>query len=333
MSYIKKMFPGLACLLVLSYASQYLSSLIVVVGKNPLEATSIAVIFGLIIRNYFNLPAVCLPGIALYEKMLVWGIVLLGASLSFQQIFANGWAVLLIIAVTMSLGLSILIWLGQKYGLSQTLTILLAAGTTICGGSAIAIIGPIIDAKREEVSYAITTVSLFGLLAILTYPYLGAFFNVSDMQFGVFAGVAIHSTPQVVAAGFIFSEVAGKTATAIKLIRNCFIAPIAFLIAGWQRRTLASAQTNNSLKKAFPWFLFGFFLMAACNSWDLLPNGTASQIANLGKSLILISMAGIGLSTNLKDLKAIGFRPLFIGMAGTIIVALVASILIKGLVA
>src|SRR5205807_895270 len=110
---------------------------------------------------------------------------------------------------------------------------LLAVGTCICGGTAIALVAPLIRAKEEETSYAVAVIALWGVAAILIYPLGAHELGVSNEDFGLFAGTAIHSTPQVVGAGIVYSEESGKIATAVKLVRNCFMAPLAMLIALW----------------------------------------------------------------------------------------------------
>jgi len=225
--------------------------------------------------------------------------------------------------------------LGRLFRLSPTLSTLLSVGTTICGGSAIAITAPLIKAKEEETSYAIGTITLWGLAAILFYPKIAQALGVGDIAFGVFAGTAIHATPQVVGAGFIFSDLAGKTATAVKLVRNCFMAPLAFLIAAWFARTniqeAAQAKRKVSWVKAFPWFLFGYFLMAGLNTAGYFSARGISGLAWLGRFLIVISMAGIGLNTAFSAFQQIGIKPLLLGFLGALVVAGVSIVLIGAL--
>jgi uncharacterized integral membrane protein (TIGR00698 family) len=159
--------------------------------------------------------------------------------------------------------------------------------------------------------------------------------TVADFNFGIFAGTAIHSTPQVVGAGFMFSDLAGKTATAVKLVRNVFIVPIAFLLAflhSRKRNIREKNKTSNNkmnFAKAFPWFLFGYFVLAGLNTQGYFsPEGVAA-FNTAGKFFILLGLAGVGLNTNIKAIKKVGFKPLILGFLGSAIVAICSIVMIN----
>ncbi|OGD17077.1 MAG: hypothetical protein A2Y69_04145, partial [Candidatus Aminicenantes bacterium RBG_13_59_9] len=254
---------------------------------------------------------------------------------NFRDIGSQGPRMLAIILVTMTVSYLVIYALGRMFKLSPTLSTLLSVGTTICGGSAIAITAPLIKAKEEETCYAIGTITLWGLAAILFYPQIAKALGVGDVAFGVFAGTAIHATPQVVGAGFIFSDLAGKTATAVKLVRNCFMAPLAFLIAAWFTRThlLAAAKEKKRVNwaRAFPWFLFGYFVLAGLNTAGYFTAKGITGLTWLGRFLIVISMAGIGLNTSFGAFKTIGLKPLIIGFLGALVVAATSILMISWL--
>jgi uncharacterized integral membrane protein (TIGR00698 family) len=321
----KESLPGWVLMAAVGVLSMFLSELIVAGGKHPLEATALAVIIGIAARNLGFVPALFHPGIRQFEKFLIWGVILIGATLNFGDIASQGPRILAVILVTMATSYFVIYALGRLFNLSPTLSTLLSVGTTICGGSAIAITAPLIKAKEEETSYAIGTITLWGLAAILIYPKLAQAFGVGDINFGVFAGTAIHATPQVVGAGFIFSDLAGKTATAVKLVRNCFMAPLAFLIAAWfTRRYFEAAHKEKrpvNWTKAFPWFLFGYFVMAALNTAGYFSPVGVKGLTWLGRFLIVISMGGIGLNTVFSSFKNVGLKPLLVGLVGALVVA------------
>ncbi len=312
-------------MLVIGIAASLLSKLVVVGGKNPIEAAALAVLLGILFRNAGFVPKVCHPGIKAFEKILILGIVFIGASLDFKNIGSQGVKMLAIILTTMFVSFFVIYFLGKAFKLPAPLALLLSVGTTICGGSAIAVTAPLIKAKEEETSYAIGTIALWGVIAILLYPKMAQLIGVTDVNFGVFAGTAIHSTPQVVGAGFIFSDIAGKTATAVKLIRNCFMVPLAFLIAVWYTKTVLMTQkgkgTQVNVAKAFPWFLFGYFLMAGLNTQGYFSAAGVEGLSTAGKFLILLGLAGIGLNTVFASFKKVGFKPLLVGLIGSIVVA------------
>jgi len=328
----KECLPGWLAMLVVGVISLYASKLIVMGGKHPLEAPVIAIVLGILVTNAGLLPKAASAGVKAYETPLIWGVVLIGAGLDFREIGSQGLQTLLVIVVTMLVGFWAIYFLGKAFGLPQKLAILLSVGTTICGGSAIAVSAPLIEAKEEETSYAIGTIGLWGLVAILVYPKIFQLFHYQGMDqiFGVFAGTAIHSTPQVIGAGFIFSELAGKTATAVKLVRNTFIAPLAFVIALWYSRRVAaaadeavhrSAPRRVNWVKAFPWFLFGYFVMIALRSYGFFTELGIHVFDQTGRFLILVGLAGIGLNTTFKSFQGIGVKPLIVGFIGALIVA------------
>jgi uncharacterized integral membrane protein (TIGR00698 family) len=321
----KEFLPGWILMLVVALIATSLSKLVEVGGKHPIEAVVIAIILGILLRNLGLVPKICLPGIKAFEKILILGIVLIGASLNFKNFSSQGLHMLAIIVVTMAVSFFIIYILGKVFKLPTALAVLLSVGTTICGGSAIAVTAPLIKAKEEETSYAIGTIALWGLIAIIFYPKIAQLLGVTDVNFGVFAGTAIHSTPQVVGAGFIFSDLAGKTATAVKLVRNCFMVPLAFLIAVWYTRNVLTSRksegTHINVAKAFPWFLFGYFIMAGMNTLGYLTAEGVKAFNSGGRFLILLGLAGIGLNTVFSSFKTVGIKPLIVGFIGSLVVA------------
>jgi len=321
----KEQIPGWILMIAVGVVSMFLSNLVTAGGKHPLEATALAVVIGILARNLGLVPKSFHPGIKAFEKFLIWGVILIGATLNFKDFQSQGPKMLTIILVTMLVSYFVIYALGRLFKLPWSLSTLLSVGTTICGGSAIAVTAPLIKAKEEETSYAIGTITLWGLVAIILYPKLAQLVGASDTQFGVFAGTAIHATPQVVGAGFIFSDLAGKTATAIKLVRNCFMAPLAFFIAAWFTKTsIDSAKKDHqrvNVAKAFPWFLFGYFIMAGLNTAGYFTKAGLDGLTWLGRFLITVSMAGIGLNTVFAAFKKVGLKPLVVGLLGALVVA------------
>ena len=330
-------------MLVVGVISFHASKLIVVGGKHPLEAPVIAIVLGILVTNLGLLPKSAAPGVKAFEIPLIWGIVLIGAGLDVHNIASQGLEILVVIAVTMLVAFWAIYGLAKAFGLPQKLSILLSVGTTICGGTAIAVTSPLIEAKEEETSYAIGTIGLWGLVALIVYPKLFQLFSCPgiDHMFGVFAGTAIHSTPQVVGAGFIFSEVAGETATAVKLVRNTFIAPLAFVIAFWYTYKTSGPRADEAADvdqprrvnwlKGFPWFLFGYFAMVALRSCGFFTEQGIDAFNQTGRFLILLGMAGIGLNTRFAAFKGIGLKPLVVGFIGALVVAGVSLAMIFAL--
>jgi uncharacterized integral membrane protein (TIGR00698 family) len=337
-----------------------LSKLVVVSGSEPLEPALLALSIGMLMRSRGAARPACEAGSSRAERTLVAGIALTGAELNLVRLVEDGAAILAVIVVTMLAGFAAIHALGRMFRLPRALALLLSVGTTICGGTAIAIVAPILRAPEDETSYAIGTISLWSLAAILIYPLVAHRLGIADVAFGVFAGTAIHSTPQVVGAGFIYSEVAGQTATAVKLVRSCFIAPVVLALAvspasrppaadspaalsegrapSDARAQLLRASRVTSLWRIFPWFLFGFFVLAGASSLGLIHGAAAAWMGAAGELLMLIGMAGVGLNTNLGGLVIdrsrerpcrMGLRPLAVGLLGSLVVALVSGSMIR----
>ncbi|MFO0813230.1 MAG: putative sulfate exporter family transporter [Gemmatales bacterium] len=329
--------PGWALMIVLSLLAMGISNLVVIeksgTVSQPLEASALVVVLGIILRNAWKLPTQCVAGVKASEKLLVLGIVVMGFGLNYQKVFGESTDILTLIIVTMSIGFFSIYLLSQWFKLSQKLGVLLSVGTCICGGTAIALVAPLIKAKEEETSYSVAVIALWGVAAVLLYPLVGQWLGVSSHDFGLFAGSAIHSTPQVVGAGFSFDQEAGKLATAVKLVRNCFMAPIALLLALWFTRQSAQESSSSGSKlnfaKAFPWFLFAYFFTSWLGTQDYVSKETFKlYLEPAGKFLILVGMAGVGLNTDLGSLRRVGWMPLVVGMIGAAIVAAVSAAMI-----
>jgi len=301
--------------------------------RNPIETAVVAIIIGVLLRNLRLIPAVLDAGVRAFEKPLIWGIILYGTGLDFTKLAGQAPGILVTVIVTMAVGFTAIYLMARGFRLPRKLGILLGVGTTICGGSAIAVTAPLIDAEEQDTSYAITTIALWGLAAVIVYPLLArSISGITDTSFGVFAGTAIHSTPQVVGAGFIYSEAAGKVATAVKLVRNCFMVPLALAMALWHASSKSAESTRDGKHlnwvKAFPWFLFGFFVMAGLGTAGFFSAQGLAHFNDWASFLILMGMAGIGMNTRLASFKGIGVKPFVVGLIGSFIVAGVSILLI-----
>ena len=339
----KENIPGWIAMAILAWLAVVISKFageplmdVLQARKNPIETAVVAIVIGIALRNLKLIPAVLDAGIKAFEKPLIWGIILYGAGLNFAKLAGQAPKIFVVVLCTMTIGFTAIYLLARACKLPQKLSILLGIGTTICGGSAIAITAPLIEAEEQDTSYAITTIALWGLVAIVVYPIVArAIGGVSDAAFGIFAGTAIHSTPQVVGAGFIYSEAAGNMATAVKLVRNCFMVPLALGVAVWYT-SMHKTRSDKGGKhvnwiKAFPWFLFGFFAMAGLGTAKFFTPEGLAHFKQWASFLILMGMAGIGMNTRFSSFKGIGIKPFIVGLAGSCIVAGVSIGLIWGL--
>lgn len=253
------------------------------------------------------------------------GIILLGASLNLADIVHTGLGSLPLLAVTMASGLICALWLGKALGIDWRMRCLIGMGTTVCGASAIAALAPVIRAKAEEIAYSVTVVFFFNMVAVFTFPALGHLLGLSDNGFGVWAGTAVNDTSAVVAAGFAFSQAAGTTATIVKLTRTTLIIP---LVLGFglalpfldRSETAGTQPLAKRVYNAIPMFIILFVLAAAANTAGLI-GPHAMQIQMLGRLVMVVALAAVGLLGHWRAFVGAGSRPLVLGLATWFVVA------------
>lgn len=319
---------------------------------HPIEPVMLAIILGMIASNIWALPKNLQPGIKYaVKKLLPIGIVLLGVRLNFLMMKRIGAAGLVLSVLETVVALALLLILTRLLKLPQKLGVLLGVGTAICGGTAIVATAPVIEAEEKDVVVSVATVTLLGLLAMFTMPFLGHLLQMGDKAFGIWAGLAIHQTPQVIAAGFAYSDVAGETATIVKLARVCLLAPVVFIIGLIYARNKMKETGEVDKKKInywklFPMFVFGFLAMAVLNTMGLIPELRVHDAAffgagdhsiklvkvgeDLSKFLITISMAGVGLETKFSSMRQTGLKPFGASLFAVLVVGGLILALIKG---
>ena len=319
-------------------------------GSSPLSGVPVAIVLGLLLRNTLPLPASINPGLKFATTTILRaGIVLVGIRLSVFDVVKLGIAGLPVVLAAIVTGLVFVTWFNRKLGLPPRLGTLIAAGTSICGVTAIVSTAPAIEADEREVAYAVANVVAFGLFGMLVYPYLAHAVLGSSETIGLFLGTAVHDTSQVVGAALTYKQVYNddivlRVATVTKLTRNIFLAGVIPLLT-WMHIKSQSASGALSAPGAktslVPGFVVGFLAMAIVRSfgdWTLTSNGdafgvwSAAQWASITKSLgdywasqILLgtAMAAVGLNTNFAVFKGVGLKPFVVGMAGALVVGAV----------
>lgn len=338
--------PGLAFTILVALAARLIHRALPPTAATSLGEVIFAVVLGLLIGNFVALPAALKPGIRFsFHTLLRVAIVLLGAGFSFAQVLAIGVKALVMVVILMSVALAAAHLLGRLAGVPGKLATLIGIGTAVCGNSAIVAAAPVIRAKDEDVSFAIATNTLFGTLAVLLYPVIGKVFHFSDATFGTWAGTAVNDTSQVVATGFAYSDAAGRVATAVKLTRNALMglvivgAGLAYSRSNEQEEG-GSGQTQTSfwvrLKQSFPLFVVGFLLMALLNTFGVFTSLSIQTHAKVGsilneiaKAMILVALAGVGLSTRIEAMRKTGIRPFLIGFTVAVATSGVSLLLIR----
>jgi uncharacterized integral membrane protein (TIGR00698 family) len=338
--------PGLAVLFVIGLCGKYLErgfeSILNESSKVLAKDMYIlfAIIVGIIVGNLVRFPSVFKKGIAMYEFFLKFGVILIGARLAVQELFTLG--VIGIVLVLLEIFASILIvrLVSRKFRLSEKLSSLISIGVGICGVSAIVGCAPAIDADEKDSSYAIAIILIFGAMALVLYPAIGKLLDMTDRSFGMWAGLAVDNTAEAVATGHIYSEAAGKYATMTKLMRNALmgITILGFALY-YARKGMAKAVTHKGrfLWEKFPKFVLGFVLFSILasirleNGFVFLANEQADALKNLCKWAFMLTFAGVGLSTSIRDMGKTGFKPFAVGLTTELGVGLFTLLLILGL--
>lgn len=336
------LFPGLALAVAIALFSQFIHNIIIIGGQKPVSGVIIAILLGILIKNTMGIGQAYDPGINFaLKKVLKGAIILLGLSLSFTAVIATGSKAFIIILISVTAAITMTYIIGKLLGLDDKLSVLIGMGTAICGTTAIVATSPAIKARDEEVTFSVATITIFGIVAIFLYPILGSALALSDMQFGTWAGVAIHETAQVVAAGFAYNDNAGQIATVVKLTRTVLLAPLVLILGIiFARRKVEEKELDEKINylSIFPWFVFGFLAMAGFRTigdtfWETsyLWTSLLGYASDISKFLIVTAMASIGLLTNFSDMKRVGMKPFIAGLAASVIMAGFSILLIFAL--
>jgi len=292
----------------------------------------IAVVLGILVRPLIRRFEPFAAGVSFSTKSLLQvSIVLLGLNLSLVQVWRSGVSSLPVMLGTMAIVLLVAYPLGKILNIQPTLRSLIAIGTAICGASAIAATSMVLEASETDIAYAIATVFLFNILAVLIFPPLGHLMQMSERAFGLWSGTAINDTSSVAAAGFAYSPVAGNEAVIVKLTRATLIIPLVLGLV--IRRTVRMHGTQGQLPwlQVIPWFILWFVVAAAVNSFGLLPASLHVLAGQAALLLIIVALAGVGLSAVFTKMRQTGAAPLLLGATLWILIAasslLIAAVL------
>jgi len=355
--HLPQLLPGLLAVSFLTWLSIWLSDFIgenlLGFNKSPISPVMIAVILGLSFASIVSLPKIFDLGLKFsVKKLLRLGIILLGIRLTIFDVFKLGAVGVPIVAICIVGALLITTWINKILGLPRRLGTLIAVGTSICGVTAIVATSPVIDADEEESAYAVAVITIFGLFATILYPFLANFiFAGNPLKAGLFIGTAVHETAQVVGAAKIYADIfsqplAMDIATIAKLVRNVFmILVIPFMAYYYARQVPTEGEFKGkkvNLLKLLPMFIFGFIAMATVRSigdagvnskgsvFGLLAPSTWNAIIATIKSwaeiLLVVALAGVGLGTNFRSIKALGIKPFIVGLGASLSVGLISYI-------
>lgn len=347
--FLIKIVPGLVLSAILAWvgmqASEWIGKDLLGFEKSPVSGIMMAIVVGIIVGNLVTLPTWTKAGIRFSLKFVLrLGIILLGIRLGLGEVLRVGIVGIPLIILCLTGAILVTRWLGARLDLSPRLSVLVAVGTSICGASAIVATGPAIEAREEELAYAIANITVFGIVAMFAYPFLAnILFNGAETPIGLFLGTSIHETAQVAGSGLIYSQVFDApnvldVATITKLVRNLFMVAIIPIMAYLYRKQ-ATHTTNEAqsikLFDLFPTFILGFILLALFRTVGdtMLDSGSAwgvwnaedwmsftGNIRSSAEILLTIAMAGVGLGTNIQQLRSLGLKPFYVGFGAALAV-------------
>ncbi|MHA2408054.1 MAG: YeiH family protein [Candidatus Ranarchaeia archaeon] len=356
---VGRLLPGLILAASIAWLSLCLKDFIGItllgLAVNPISPTIIALLIGMAIGNMFQLHERFTLGIAfVIKKMLRLGIIFLGIRLSFFSVLQLGFLGIPVVLTCIIGGLFFTTLLNRWLNQPSRLGVLIAVGTSICGASAILAMGPAIKAKDEEVSYAVSVITLFGLIAMIFYPTIAYIvFSGDPLLAGLFLGTAVHETAQVAGAALIFSDLfslpsAIDAATITKLVRNIFMAVVIPLMAFYYMKGAQNSQSGThqptQTRQLIPLFILGFVAFSIIRSlgdfgilstnvaFGLFPSAVWTnlvlQIKTWASNLLVLALAGVGLCTRFSRFKGLGVKPCFVGFGAAFSVGILSYLAI-----
>src|SRR5262249_26796677 len=234
-------------------------------GMATFSPIILAIVIGMAFHNSVGTPSFAKPGIAFcLRRLLRFAIVLLGFQLTFTELAGVGAWGLLIIVIAVVATFTFTVWVGRALGVDRKLSQLIAAGTSICGASAIVATNVVTEAHDEDVAYAIACVTVFGSIAMFVYPLLQGLLRLDPRAYGLWSGASIHEIAQVIAASFQNGQRAGDIGTMVKLACVMLLAPMVFALSIKPKLSANRAPTR-SATPPFPWFALGFIALAGLN--------------------------------------------------------------------
>lgn len=288
-------------------------------GISPLI---IGIVLGMFYANTLRnrLPKEWTPGIIFSTKTLLRAaIVFYGFRLTFQSIAEVGIAGIVTSVLVVSLTFVIGYIVGTKIlKLDRDTTILTSAGSSICGAAAVLATEPVVKSEAYKSAIAVSTVVLFGSIAMFLYPFLykAGYVDLDPKGMGVYIGGTLHEVAHVVAAGNTLGTEVAKDAVIVKMIRVMMIAPFLIILGLWlaNRKKAANEATDEKTKITIPWFAVGFIAVAGFNSLDLLPKAIVTDINAIDTFALTMAMTALGMETSIDKFKGVGLKPIYLAM-------------------
>jgi len=298
-------------------------------GVGILSPMILAIVIGIAFHNLIGTPARAKAGVTFsLRRVLRFAIILLGLQLTAAQVAEVGATGIAVIAITLVATFTFTKWTGRLLGVDGKLAELIAAGTSICGASAVIATNTVTDAPDEDVAYAVACVTVFGSIAMFVYPLLPGLLGLSPHAYGLWAGASIHEIAQVVAAAYQDGTQAGDFGTIAKLSRVMMLAPVVVAL-GFMARRARSTEHSRAKPVSLPWFVLGFVALVAVNSIITIPAPAKAAIVTATTFLLSVALAAMGLETDVAKLRIKGLRPFFLGLAAFLFIGMFSLMLIS----
>jgi uncharacterized integral membrane protein (TIGR00698 family) len=323
MSNLRAILPGVLLAAALAWLARWLHT---VPAIGTVSALMLAILLGMIVRNTAGVHPAFQPGIKFsMRRLLRLAIMLLGFQLSVHQIRQVGGTGFLIVATTLVCTFLFTVWLGKLLRVDAKLVELLAAGTSICGASAVVATNTITEGTDEDVAYAIAVVTALGTVSVVLYPLASVAMTMPASSYGLWAGASIHEIAQVIAAAFQGGAVSAQYGTISKLSRVMLLAPVVFLLG------YLADRRKGAGKVPFPLFLVGFLAMIGINSTGVLTAEWVARLVFVNQFLLALALAAMGLETSVRKLIGEGLRPFLVGAGAWCFISLLSLTLIRTL--
>jgi uncharacterized integral membrane protein (TIGR00698 family) len=302
----RALLPGLSATIVVAAAAAFLAEHY----RAPLML--LALLLGMSM-NFLATQSACKPGIDLAARgVLRIGVALLGVRITFEQIAQLGWAPLLAVVAAVIVTILVSTAAARLLGFNKLFGFLTGGATAICGASAALALSAALPAhpgKERATTFTIIGVSTLSTLAMVLYPMLAQLTDLSSMAAGVFLGGSIHEVAQVVGAGYSMSRETGDVATVVKLMRVAMLLPV-IICAAMITRAQGGDSEARPRPPLLPWFAVAFVVVAAINSVGWIGEGMQTFGNEVSRACLAIAMSAIGMNTQLKEIVAVGFKPI-----------------------
>ncbi|WPP46555.1 YeiH family protein [Pseudomonas sp. AN-1] len=326
-SRVRELAPGFMVSLIVAAAATFLSE------HYGAPVMLFALLLGMAL-NFLSADGKCKVGIEFTARtVLRIGVCLLGMRITLEQIAGLGWKPVALVVILVAVTISVSMVAARALGFQRLFGMLTGGATAICGASAALALSaalPNHPQKERATLFTVIGVSALSTVAMILYPMIANWFGLSPQDAGVFLGATIHDVAQVVGAGYSMSPETGDTATVVKLMRVAMLLPVIVCAAMITR--MQGADPTGKRPPLLPWFAVGFLILACVNSTGWVPTLVQGGVNELSRWCLVISISALGMKTQLKELAAVGIKPILLMVGETVfLVALVLALMHWGL--